>query len=123
MIKGSRLFLTVFISVVIMGFLVVFVYDYDLRPVHLSDIFFFVGVILFFPGLISMTGALEVFVSSQYLFSKYFSRNIKDHHHFKSLAEYKEFKELSSRKKGRKGLEMLTVGLVYIIISMIIGSR
>lgn len=119
MIKASRLFLTVFISIVIMGLLIVFVYDYDIRPIHLSDIFFFVGIILFFPGLISMTGAMEVFVSSQYLLSKYFSRNIKDHHHFKSLAEYKEFKE--SRKKGRKGLEMLTVGLVYIIISIILG--
>lgn len=47
---------------------------------------------------------MEVFVSSQYLLSKYFSRNIKDHHHFKSLAEYKEFKELNSRKKRPQGV-------------------
>lgn len=121
MIKASRLLLTIFVSVVVVGLLVVFVYDYDIRPMHLSDIFFFVGIVFFFPGLVSMTGALDVFVSSQYLFSKYFSRNTKDHHHFKSLAEYKEFKNITSRK-GRKGLEMLTVGVVYIIISIILSS-
>ncbi len=122
MIRASRLFLTIFISVVVVGLLIVFVYDYDIRLMHLSDIFFFVGVVLFFPGLISVTGAMEVFSSSQYLFSKYFSRNIKDHHHFNSLAEYKEFKKITSRK-GRKGIEMLTVGLVYIIISIILSSN
>ncbi len=120
MIKASRLLLIIFVSLVLAGLLVVFVYGYDLRPMYLSDIFFFVGAVFFFPGLISVTGVMEIFASSQYLSSKVFSGKIEDQHHFKSLDDYKEFKKITS-KKSRKRVEMLIVGLAYIIIAIILS--
>ena len=120
MIKASRLFLTILLSLVIVGLFAVFVYHSDLRPMHLSDTFFFVGLVLFFPGLISIIGAMEIFSAPRYLLSKTFSRNIEGRQHFKSFADYKEFKE-TNPKKGCKLVEMLIVGLVYIIISIILS--
>ena len=120
MIKASRLFLTILLSLVIVGLLAVFVYHYDLRPTHLSDIFFFVGLVFFSPGLISVIGAMEIFSAPRYLLSKTFSRNIEGQRYFKSFADYKEFKE-TNPKKSRKLVEMLIVGLLYIIISIILS--
>lgn len=117
----KRFLYAIAVSIVIMILLMFFVYDFQMSWMYISNVIFIMGVFFFFPGLIIVTGASEVFQSSIYLGRKVF---VKDREkYFKTFSDYKEYKRLKSAgtmRKGR-GLEILILGGAYIIVSLIIG--
>lgn len=121
MIKIKNLLYTIAVSIGLMILLMWGIYDFDMSLMNLSNVIFVIGIILFFLGLISVTGAIQVFGSSQYLTRKTFSR--KGKHDFKTFKDYRDYKQLKNAGKAKngKGLNRLLLGSVYIIASLIIG--
>lgn len=128
-IKGFSL--TIVISIFIMLILIAFVYDFDVKLIYISDIFFIVGMVFFSFGLIIVTGATEIFDSIGYLTKellnsmnltkKYFRKDEIDRSYLKSFGEYKEYKRLNGKSR-LNGLNALTVGGAYIIASIVIST-
>ena len=69
-----------------------FIYDFRISLMNISNVIFLMGVFFFFPGLISATGASQVFDSSLYLTRKTFAKNSEND--FKTFNDYKEYKRL-----------------------------
>lgn len=109
------------VSIVIMILLMFFIYDFSISLMNISNVIFFMGVFFFFPGLISVTGAGQIFDSSRYLTRRFFTKNSESY--FKTFNDYKEYKRLKNVNTPMKsrGLTILILGGVYIIISLIIG--
>ena len=99
------------------------VYDFDMNLMSLSNVFFFMGTVYFFPGLIIVTGAADIFNGIGYLTRRMFFKSKGDGNYFKTFNDYKEYKQIENVKhnfKG-KGVNILLVGGVYIIISVVTG--
>ncbi|SCG83028.1 hypothetical protein DW1_1457 [Proteiniborus sp. DW1] len=117
------------ISIIIVMLLMYVIYGFDMRLMYLSNVFFFVGVVYFFLGLIFITNATEVFSGIGYLSRKAFSKDKGDGSDFKSFYDYKEYKENRRDEKYKnsnyntrfKGLNVLIVGGVYILVSIVIN--
>lgn len=109
------------LSIIIMILLMFFIYDFRISLMNISNVIFLMGVFFFFPGLISTTGASQVFDSSLYLTRKTFAKNSEND--FKTFNDYKEYKRLKRANAPIKsrGSTILILGGVYIIISLIIG--
>ncbi len=119
----KRIFLTIALSILIMLLLLFLIYDFDMSLMNLSNVFFFMGAVYFFPGLIVVTGASEIFSSFGYLTRRMFLKNKGDGNDFKTFNDYKEYKHIKSANyntKG-KGVNILLVGGVYVIISIVIS--
>lgn len=115
----KRVIYTVAVSIPIMMISFFLIYGMDLSVMHLSNVIFLMGMFFFFPGVISVTGAMEVFESSGYLTRKVFGKNSEND--FKTLGEYKAYKKLNKQQssiKGR-GYTLLIVGGAYIILSLV----
>lgn len=109
------------VSIVIMILLMFFLYDFQISLMNISNVIFFIGMFFFFPGLISVTGASQIFDSSRYLTRKTFATNSEND--FKTFNDYKEYKRLKRVNNPIKsrGLTILILGGAYIVISLIIG--
>ncbi|MCM1992783.1 DUF3899 domain-containing protein [Oceanirhabdus seepicola] len=119
----KRIFFTIALSILIMLLLLFLVYDFDMSLMNLSNVLFFMGTVYFFPGLIIVTGASEIFSSVGYLNRRMFRKNKGDGNDFKTFNDYKEYKHIKSAKyntKG-KGVNILLVGGGYVIISIVIS--
>lgn len=117
----KRLFYAIAVSIVIMILLMFLIYDFEISWMNLSNVIFLMGVLFFFPGLMSVTGASQVFHGSSYLSRKIFARSSENC--FKTFNDYKEYKRLkhvNTTMKGR-GLGILILGGVYVIVSLVIG--
>jgi len=90
----------------------------------LSDAIFFTGVIYFFPGLVSLTGAGRVFTGFDYAARKMFSGMKKDKKFFDSYYDFKIYKESKRLREGEdhSGLTMLVLGILYIAIAYALGA-
>lgn len=121
MIRIKNSIYTIAVSMVLMILLMWRIYDFDMSLINVSNVIFVIGIVLFFTGLVSVTGASEVFDSSKYLTQKIFSR--KNEQTFKTFKDYKAYKQVKCLGKyGKyKGLNRLILGGVYIIASLIIG--
>ena len=76
-------------SILIMILLMFLVYEFDVNWMNMSNVFFITGVVYFFPSLIIVTNATEVFSSIDYITKKVFTRR----NYFKSYYEYVEYKQ------------------------------
>lgn len=120
---SKRILSTIALSILIMLLLMYLIYDFDTSLMNLSNVFFFMGTVYFFPRLIIVTGATDIFYSTGYLTRRMFLKNKGDGNYFKTFNDYKEYKYMDNVKyntKG-KGVNILLVGGVYIIISLCIG--
>ena len=119
----KKIFFTIALSILIMLLLLFLVYDFDMSLMNLSNVLFFMGTVYFFPGLIIVTGASEIFSSVGYLNRRMFRKNKGDGNDFKTFNDYKEYKHIKSAKyntKG-KGVNILLVGGGYVIMSIVIS--
>ncbi len=114
--KAMILILATFVA---MGAMMYFVYDFVFLPIYVANVLFVVGSIVFFFGLILVTGAMEVFESSIFLTKKVFSKD-NSKPYFKTFADYKEFHKIKNAHEPKKTNIPLIVGIVYIVISLII---
>ena len=120
----KRLLFIIALSVTIMLLLMYLIYDFDMNLMNLSNIFFFIGIACFFLGLIIVSGATDIFYSSRYLARRMFFKDKGNGNYFKTFSDYKEYKDINNLKyntKG-KGVDILLVGVVYIIISLLIST-
>ncbi len=123
-VKG--LLFAIAISIIIVVLLMYFIYGLDMRLMYISDVFFFVGILYFFPGLIVVTGATEILSSIGYLTRRIFSKDKGDGNYFKSFNDYKEYKKDKKHKNSKYntrfiGINILLVGGVYILASFVIS--
>lgn len=107
-----------------MVFLLFVIYDFEMNLLYVSNVVFLVGFGVFIPGLIITTGADGLFNSSAYLFKKIFTKPSKAG---KELSSYNDFllhRKAQNRQFDLKsvGFFMIIMGIVYIIISLILGS-
>ncbi len=81
-----------------------------------SDGLFIVGLLLFFWGLITLTRASNIFLSTNYIFKAVFRRNFKP----VSYHEYMSEREVKSDNKS--AWHNFLVGLAYLIVSATIAN-
>ncbi|WBW95215.1 DUF3899 domain-containing protein [Oceanirhabdus sp. W0125-5] len=119
----KRIFTTIALSILIMSLVLFLRYDFEMSLVNLSNVFFLMGTVYFFPGLIIVSGAAGIFSSIGYLSRRMFSKNKGDGNHFKTFNDYKEYKHIENSKYNTKGIgvNILLVGGVYITISVVTG--
>lgn len=119
----KRVLFTIALSILIMLLLMFLLYDFDMSWMNISNVFFFMGAFYFFPGLIIVTGSTEVFAGMGYLTRRIFLKDKGEGNYFKSFNDYKEYKYLKNGKYNTKskGVNILLVGGVYIIISIVIS--
>lgn len=123
----KRVLFIIALSILIMLLLMYLIYDFDMSLMNVSNVFFFMGTIYFFPGLIIVSGATDIFYGIGYLTRRMFLKDKGDGSYFKSFKDYKEYKCIKNGRyntkdntKG-KGVNILLVGGVYIIISIVIS--
>lgn len=119
----KRILKVIGLSILIMIILMYLIYSFDVTLMNLSNVFFFTGIIYFFLGLIVVTGATEVFNSIGYLTRRMFLKPKGDAAYFKSFADYMEYKNTQNLgiKIKNKGFDVLIIGAIYIVLSIIIG--
>lgn len=119
----KRVLFTIALSILIMLLLMFLLYDFDMSLMNISNVFFFMGTIYFFPGLIIVSGSTDVFTGIGYLTRRTVFKDKGDGNYFKSFNDYKEYKYLKNGKYNTegKGVNILLVGGVYIIISIVIS--
>jgi hypothetical protein len=118
----KRFLIVIGISIPIMLLLLFTAFEGVISLMNISNVFFFAGLFLFFPGLIMVTDAMSVFNSLGYLTRRMIFKQ-KGDNHFKTFGDYMEYKNINNPEKHarRKSLEMLTVGGVYLVISFILS--
>ncbi len=97
------------------------VYKFEFTIMYLADSIFCTGLVVFFIGIIFITGANKIFESTKYTTKKIFTRD--DTKGFKTFGEYKEYKDLSSSKKTKeyKGMSSVVLGSIYIVIGLVLS--
>lgn len=82
----------------------------------ISDGLFIVGLLLFFWGLITLTRASNIFISTNYIFKLVFRRNFRA----VSYHEYMSEREVKADNEG--AWHNFLVGLSYLVISFTIAN-
>lgn len=111
------------VSWVIMILLMYWLYDFELTAIHVSNVLFIPGLLLFFPGLFLLTGAGQFFTSATYLTKKMFSKPSKMAEHLKSYNDFLVYRNAENQHQRLKktGIQTLFTGVVYIVLSFIIA--
>ncbi len=119
----KRLMFTIALSVTIMLLLMYLIYDFDTSLMNISNVFFFMGIAYFFPGLIIVSGVTDIFYSIRYLTKRMFCKDKDNENYLRTFNDYKKYNDIKSVKHNMKGkgVNILLVGGVYIIISLIIS--
>lgn len=112
---------TLGLSCILFCLLMLILYSFQMSLLNVSNSLFIVGILMFFPAFISVTGASKVFESSHYLTHKVFAK--KGEETFKSLEDYKHYRETKNKKTHvkNKSIERLIMGIIYIVASVVIG--
>lgn len=107
----------------ILLFIGMFYFTYDAQAVWLncSNALFVVGILYFFPGLLTLTHATEVFQTMGYLGKKVFARDINGG--FKSYSAYQTYKDSKrmGQDQGQSGKILMGVGTFYIVLSVLVS--
>lgn len=85
-----------------------------------SNVTFVLGVILFGPSLIAVTGAYEVMYGFRYAMRTLFDWNYQKK--VKNIGEYYESKELKEENKSTVYKEILIVSIILIIVGIVTGG-
>jgi hypothetical protein len=88
--------------------------DYSL--VGYSNGFFIVGLVMFFWGLITLTRAGNIFISTNYVFKMVFKRELRT----KNYYEYMTEREVKTDNES--ATRTLVVGVAYLIIAYALGN-
>lgn len=86
------------------------------RVQAVSDGLFIVGLILFFWGLITLTRASNIFISTNYIFKLVFRRN------FRAVSYHEYMSEREVKADNQNAWHNFLVGLTYLIISFTIAN-
>lgn len=82
----------------------------------LSDVIFFVGIMTFFIGITSISGANRVFITLGYSFRSVFGRQHKHHENFYEYTQAKDKKKYASY-----GPPMIIIGIIMVMISLFLA--
>ncbi len=109
------------ISMAIILGIIGLIYKFDFSIMYISNSVFAVGIFLFFIGVISITGATQIFEGCKYTKRKISTKDSMKE--FKTFGEYKEYKKLSTPHESNKDKAKirLALGGVYLIISVIMS--
>lgn len=119
----KSIFTVIALSLVLTALLYYSIYELDFHLLYASNVFFIIGIMFFFPGVIIATNATNVFNGMGYLTKKIFVKVKKQDHNFKSFGEYMEFKTINEADQHihRAGFFIVSIGAIYIIASLVIG--
>ncbi len=108
------------VSLLVFSGILFFTYDTQAFWMNCSNAFFVVGIIYFFPGILTLTHATEIFESMGYLGRKVLERDVNGG--FKSYAAYQAYKDSKRAVHAPKayGKVLVYVGIFYIGLSICI---
>jgi len=98
------------ISAAVLIVVVAFEQNFSIR--YVSDAMFIVGLVMFFLGIIMMTGAAGIFIAAGYTFKSFFSRKRKTHASF-----YEYMVETQKEKGAYDGVATFTNGVIFLSIA------
>jgi hypothetical protein len=107
---------TIAIALVLAYILHIIVYRFSYTLKTVSDVLFFVGILMFFISLLSISGANKVFITLGYSFRSIFGRQ---HKKYDNLYDYTQAKD--KKKLGKYGNPMIFVGIIMVIASLILA--
>jgi len=130
--SGKKIIIVTSVTLALMLILLLVAYEFKMNYMNVSNVLFLVGITCFFPGLIQVSGAVEIFNSIGYLTTKTFSGLFKftsqesidvNSKQFKSYSDYLTYKKNQAKTHSIKGngLTLLTIGSTYIVLSLLIG--
>jgi hypothetical protein len=88
----------------------------DFSLVGYSNGFFIVGLVMFFWGLITLTRAGNIFISTNYVFKMVFKRELRT----KNYYEYMTEREVKADNEN--ATRTILVGVTYLIIAYALGN-
>ncbi len=113
------------ISIPFMLLIIVNVYNSQFSYLTISNVLFLSGMIYFFPGLLVITNASDVFSGASYAISKLVNSGKKGRS-FSTFAEYVEFKKNKNSQSDHMvkniGVTLFVIGTMYIIMAFILGA-
>ncbi len=89
-------------------------YDFNFLPIHVSNAMFVTGVVLFFLGIIKISGATSIFESTSFAAKKMAGKT-----QFKTFQEYQANERLQNftGKKDRSGDMCLIIAVLFMVLS------
>jgi hypothetical protein len=111
MIKTIIYLLISLIAIVLLHWIL---YGSNITYESLADVFFYVGIMMFFGGILTITNVARLFAGATYIvrsFSKEFRERYKNYH------EYHDAKVVNV-EKGIYGGRVIIIGVIYIAISI-----
>ncbi len=88
----------------------------DFSLLGYSNGFFIVGLVMFFWGLITLTRAGNIFISTNYVFKMVFKRELRT----KNYYEYMTEREVKADNEN--ATRTLLIGVTYLIIAYALGN-
>ncbi|OOO00249.1 MAG: hypothetical protein ATN35_08405 [Epulopiscium sp. Nele67-Bin004] len=115
--KGGLILITLVLVMMIMYF----AYDFNFHMIYVSNAFFVTGALLFFPGLVMVSGAEKLFETVKY-HTKKFSRRTNPND-FKTIDQYREYQRIRQEMKPKDhvGMDIFVIGVAYIMISFLMS--
>lgn len=107
-------------AIVISLGLLLLLYNNPFTIEFISNILFVVGIVTFFPSLIAVTGAIQVTHGLRYVLRNLFDWNYRKE--VKNFNEYKARKELKKENKSTVYIELLIIGIIFIIAGIIVSG-
>lgn len=111
-----------FTALLVAGLFWFFAFRFDpVRPYgeNLSNALWFIGMPMFFFGLISLTGANRIFIAIGYTFKNIFKRHRQT---YRSYHEYMEAKNAEKEEQDtpNSGFAVFFISIIYLIIAFIL---
>lgn len=108
-------FITIFALLVCVLFIGI-AYQWSFTWIHIADITFVIGIVMFFPALIVSIGANQLFNGFNYSIKKIFSNDFR--HRYQSYSDFLDDKQMD--EKSTIPLELMTSSILFIAISIFI---
>lgn len=99
----------------ILVFIIMFTfYQGDLIAINYSNTFFVVGLLMFTPGILTVTNASRIFRGIGFVLKQMFTRKVE------GMSYYEYLLTKSDKKENLAGFPLLISGIIFIIIALII---
>lgn len=118
--KFTRFLIIFGILLITSFFLHLIMHGTEFTIAHVSDALFVVGIVMFLPALIAVTGAFQVFDGIKYAFRSFFSTNFR--REYQKINEYKEAR--NQKVESTIYIELLIASFIILAtgILLVIGD-
>ena len=83
-----------------------------------SNAFFYIGIFMFFGGIITLSNATKVFTGIGYVYKSLFNRFRSKHDNY-----YEYYQTKSQDYKEVYGIRVLILGTIYLIVALVLVAQ